>query len=435
LARPKSRDRAHDTAPAAPARRIRIPWVAVGLTIALFVTAAFAVSPIRDAATFGTVDEMRLAGSGAYLVMAPISTTLDAITLLTVGQHISVMLWAIGIFAVIRVWRARRRTTSLTREAIAAVLLLLGIFVVYAAVAFLPRPMAHLVSSDGNVLVADFHSHTKYSHDGRAGWTEDDVRRWYRGAGFDVAYITDHRTFEGAERGVASNASQAGEGTMLFQGLEAFYKGEHVNVLSAGRRFLGLTNDALTEVDPEALALTSMIPATAPTLIETVPGKLDQVPHIAATDTSAGVTAIEIVDGAPRGLSQTRGERARIIHLADSLDLALVTGSDNHGYGYAAAGWTLLRIPGWRGMRTDSLSSRIEQVLRIGRREATRVVERRPAPANNAFQIALAAPLVLWNLFVTLSADERVTWLLWIWGFVLLRAILRRARLQPSATT
>ena len=112
-----------------------------------------------------------------------------------------------------------------------------AVFVTYAAGAMLPRPMAQLVTSDPNILLADFHSHTKYSHDGRSGWTEDDVREWHRAAGFDVAYITDHATFEGAERGVASNAGQAGQGTMLLQGLEAFYRGEHVNIPNAGRRY------------------------------------------------------------------------------------------------------------------------------------------------------------------------------------------------------
>ena len=34
---------------------------------------------------------------------------------------------------------------------------------------------------------------------------------------------------------------------MLLQGLEAGYKGEHVNILSAGRRYRGLTNPDLRE--------------------------------------------------------------------------------------------------------------------------------------------------------------------------------------------
>src|SRR5262249_46095226 len=154
-----------------------------------------------------------------------------------------------------------------------------------------------------------------------AGWDEDAVRAWYRGAGFDVAYITDHRTFEGAERGIAANPPLAGQGTMLLQGLEAFYKGEHVNVLSAGRRHKGLTPPNLVDIDEQAMILGSYIVNAAPVMIETVPGNLSKVP--APNDSGApGVGAIEIVDGAPRGLSQTRRERARILHIADSLNLA-----------------------------------------------------------------------------------------------------------------
>jgi predicted metal-dependent phosphoesterase TrpH len=431
LARSKSRGRVD--APAVAVRRLSLPWLPIGLTLALLVTAAFAVDPIRDAVTGGPVGEMRLSPPVSYFVIAPLSSGFDTLTLLTVGQHIALMLWAIGLFVLVRVLLTRRRPARLRSEILAAGLLLLGIFLTYAAATLLPRPMAQLVSSDSEVLIADFHAHTKYSHDGRPDWAEDDVRAWYRGAGFNAAYITDHRSFEGAQRGVLSNAGQAGENTVLLQGIEAFYKGEHVNVLGAGRRFRGLLDPTLKDVDADALRLTSIIPATAPTLIETIPGKLDAVRTIAATDTSPGVTAIEIVDGAPRGLSQTRRERARIIHLADSLNLALVTGSDNHGWGYAAAGWTLLRIPGWRGMSPDSLSNRIEQILHFGRREATRVVERRVAGAG-FLGLIFAGPVIAWRMFTTLSGDERVAWLIWVWAVFLLGRTVKRMRLRPSAT-
>ena len=233
---------------------------------------------------------------------------------------------------------------------------------------------------------------------------------------------------------MAGNPGQSGESTMLLQGIEAFYKGEHVNALSAGRRYRGLVDATLKDIDPEALTLSSIIPATRPTLIETVPGDLSKVRAIAATDTSAGVLGIEIVDGSPRGLSQTRRERQRIVALADTFNLALVTVSDNHGYGWAAAGWTLMRVPGWRGMAGDSLSARIEEILRVGRRESTRPVERRVAGGTNPLALLLALPLIIWRMFTTLSADERVVWIIWIWVIVVLARGVRRWRPQPSAT-
>ncbi|HEX4355175.1 MAG TPA: hypothetical protein VHZ95_19720, partial [Polyangiales bacterium] len=215
-------------------------------------------------------------------------------------------------------------------------------------------------------------------------------------------------------------------------GIEAFYKGEHVNVLSAGRRFRGILNDSLKDVDADALRLASILPAATPTLIETMPGKLDVVRSMAASDTSPGINAIELIDGSPRGLSQTRRDRERIVRLADSLNLALVTGSDNHGWGYAAAGWTLLRVPGWRGMRTDSLSSRIEQVLHFGRRGATRVAERVVA-GSNPIELLLAGPIIAWRMFTQLSSDERVAWIIWVWALFALTRTLARVRVRPSA--
>ncbi len=178
----------------------RIPWWAVVVTLAVIVTAAFAVEPIRDAVTFEGVGEAHLELSPGYIALAPLSAILDTVTLLTIPQHIAVVIWIIGVYAV---WRLLASSTKpdARREIIGAATLLGAIVVTYAAAAFLPRPMAALTVSDETVLAADFHSHTEASHDGRKGWTDDDVRDWHRDAGFDVAYITDHRSFSGAERG------------------------------------------------------------------------------------------------------------------------------------------------------------------------------------------------------------------------------------------
>jgi predicted metal-dependent phosphoesterase TrpH len=420
-----------DVTSAAPRRVMFSTGVIAALVVTLLtlLTAAFAVDPVRDAATLQPVGEASLTRSASYLAIEPISSALDTLTLLTVGQHIALLLWVIGLFIVVRVWLARGRRTTARREVAAAVALLAAILITYAAGAVMPRPMAQLVASDPNIVFADFHAHTKYSHDGRSGWSEDDVREWHRGAGFDVAYITDHATFEGAERGVASNPGQAGQGTILLQGLEAFYKGEHVNILNAGRRYKGITTADLKDVDEQSLMLASLLVQTAPILIETLPGNLSNV--VAAAPGKPGVSAIEIVDGSPRGLSQTRRERRRIVHLADSLNLALVTGSDNHGWGRAAPGWTMLAIPGWRGMSADSLTRIIEDVLRMGRRQGTRTVERAVAGATNV-AVFFALPAIVWRMFSTLSPDERVAWLIWTWAIVLIARGLRRYRVRPS---
>jgi hypothetical protein len=148
-----------------------------------------------------------------------------------------------------------------------------------------------------------------------------------------------------------------------------------------------------------------------------------------------GVRAIEIVDGAPRGLTQTRGDRSRIVRLADSLDLALVAGSNNHGWGRTAPGWTLLRIDNWRSAAPDQLAQAIETTLRGGR-GATRVVERRVAEAGrNPLLLALTVPAVGWRMLTTLSGDQRVMWVVWAWALAAARVGLSRARRRREAGT
>jgi len=412
----------------------RLPWWAIGVTLFVLITGAFAVNPIRNAATLAPVAEARLSQPPAYLAIAPFGNILDTITLLSVNQHIAIVVWAIIVFVAMRVWRRRRPSgTTIRREALTALAFLAGLVLIYAVMAMAPRPMAQLVVTDETVLAADFHSHTKYSHDGRPGWDENDVRSWHRGAGFDVAYITDHRTFEGAERGIAGNASQAGqgEGTMILQGLEAVLRGQHVIILGAGRSYRGITTPDLRDVDEQALALASLVRNNEPVVIQTIPDDLSKI-TAAGEPGSAGTRAIELIDGSPRGLSQGRRDHRRILDLARSLDLAPVFGSDNHGWGRAAPGWTLVRLPGWRGMTSDSLASSIERVLRLGRDGSTLVVERRVADSTNRIGVLFAGLVIPWRMFTALSTDERAMWLIWTWALVLIARGLRIARLRPS---
>jgi hypothetical protein len=151
------------------------------------------------------------------------------------------------------------------------------------------------------------------------------------------------------------------------------------------------------------------------------------------------VRAIEISDAAPRGLSDGDRNRTRILALADSLGLAIVAGSDNHGWGRTAAAWSVMRVPGWRALAPVALEDRIENGIRADGRRAVRVIERtRPVwPTDTAARgisgwasIAKGAPRFLaqfvWQLAATRSWPERVSWLAWLSAAVIF-AIYRRA--------
>jgi predicted metal-dependent phosphoesterase TrpH len=282
----------------------------------------------------------------------------------------------------------------------------------------MPRPMAALEMGP-NIIAVDFHAHTRFSHDGRPDWTPEDVRAWHRAAGFAAAYITDHRTFEGARDGWSNNPRFAGEGTTLLPGIEVVWRGEHVNVLDADRTYRGILTANLRDIDESALNMASVIPNAEPVLIETLPGDLSKMVAAHGPGT-AGARAIEIVDGAPQGLGQSRRQRSLIIKLADSLNLVLVAGSNHHGWGHTASGWTLMFLPDWRARTADQLGAAISTTVRRGGSGATKVAERYVADTEGAFTLPFTVPLVTWGMMRTLTTDERIVWLVWLAAFYLL---------------
>ena len=406
------------------------------LTLVVLFTAPFAVDPLRDASTFEPVSYAHLVLSTGYLLLAPVCNVFDTLSLMSLQQHLVILASYGVLFIAWRTWRGARRGTTPWREGRAVGLALAGLVLVYAAGVFVPRPMASLaVETPLNdvVLVADFHSHTRYSHDGAPWFTPEANRRWHQRAGYDVAYITDHRTVRGAEEGIAGNPDQAGQGTMILQGLEVGWDGAHVNVLGAQRAYRGLTDPDLRDIDSSALALASLVPNHEPIVVFTFPGQLQHL-HPAKGPGTPGVRAMEIVDGSPRGLGETRRKRTVINTIADTLNLALVAGTDNHGWGYTAPAWTLIQVPGWRGMGTDSLAESIDRVIRTRGFEGARVVERRQANTSSSrWRLAATLPLVATRMFTMLSENERVSWLIWIWGIALIEFVWRRRR--PSTST
>src|SRR5438105_15704625 len=93
-----------------------------------------------------------------YVIAAPLSDVLDALTLLSANQHVAVAagvfaLWASWALALSppwrRGWRARLGSFGILVSCVGAA---------YLAAAFVPRPMAYLTSSDRDMMRVDFHS-------------------------------------------------------------------------------------------------------------------------------------------------------------------------------------------------------------------------------------------------------------------------------------
>lgn len=390
-------------APRAPLR-----WAAA-ISLLLLLSWIAAQPPIRDQVTLAAISGATLVRPAAYVVLAPLCDTMDALTLLSVSQTIALLGTLIALYVLWRVGRGIRRGTRPLRELRLALRALGALIAFYGVGILAPRPMAALRLADRDAVIVDVHSHTNYSHDGRADFSPRANRAWHRAAGFDAAYITDHNAFDGAAEAMRFNPRLAGDSIVMLMGLEFVMHDSHINALGvtpSTQRWL-FVDRARAHPDWPPLA------TSEPVLIQTIPENLH---HMPAPDSAGrhGVLGIELSDGAPRGIEQGERDRARILRLADSLDLALVAGSNNHGWGRTAVAWSVLRIPGWRLLAPDSLGRAIEARIRSGRRGAVQVIERRsPGPGRSRAALLATLPAVGWTMLTTLSPLERLSWFLW----------------------
>ena len=449
------------------------PMTRPGLPLAIVAIVAlgalFAVPPLQDAATHAPVPFARIDQPLGYLLGAPLFGIWDAMSLLTVSQHYAVLLTLILLYPGCRlhsVWRRRRVPTPahpgpppdthspppdpilppqiphsglsasprrplplrIALELLRAVAALAALLAFYAAAVFLPRPMVGVRLDDPDHLTVDFHSHTNHSHDGWARFTAARNRAWHEGGGFDAAYITDHYTWAGVDDAAPANPARAGERTVMLSGMEVRLRNRHINLLGDRDRYVFALDSTRHHLDPDSIAAARERGAAPVTMLYTIPGPLDQVVPL-GPGSPAGVVGVELSDGAPRGLEQVRAERAEIVALADSMDLAVVAGTNLHGWGRTVAAWSVMRVPGWRGMSPGEVDSAIEGVLHRERRRAVTVVERR-MPYHDGSRVGIAAtvPWLLWEHFRMMTVAERGSWIAWIVLVVLAGRRLRRRR-------
>lgn len=394
-------------------RRYWLPLVLSAGTIGLIGR----VPAVQDTATGLAPTGARLEFPDSYVVTSPFSRTLDALTLLSNPQTAAALL-TIAAVVFLLMWKRGRSWRWWTIRVGA---LIVGVALLEAAVALLPRPMAKLRVDNPNVVVVDFHSHTGTSHDVRKSFGPEDNREWHSSSGFHAAWITDHVKFAGAVQARTANPERAGDGTSLLTGVE----GRYHRIMST--IMLGLDERDSTLLNRRGNLLEG-IPARGrpPYTIVALPNRnLDSV-TVQSLDSFPRFAAIELIDAAPRGLAQFDREEQRIRGLASRLGLELVAASNNHGYGRAAAAWNLVSVPGWQDLNSLQLGEAIEASL--GKEAPTIVMRARPRTHGASLPFTL--PVIAYQTLGSLTPGERLSWLLWVWAVPLILRF-RRKKISP----
>jgi len=385
--------------------------------------------PIVDAGNAASSAAASLRTPLLYDILAPASNVLDTLTLLTPAQYWGTFALGALIFFSPGLVRDFRRPRGFRAAGMIATCLRFigGMVAIIGIMLIATRPMASLSLQDPDLVAVDFHSHTSASHDGRADFDAERNREWHQSSGFNVAYVTDHRTLAGAISAAERNPTLAGEGTTLLPGVELRDGDEHPLLLGVDPKRMKITSP-----DWRGAAVAPDGGPAPPILILTLPGNTSRVPQ----DENSGpirLAAIEGSDGSPRGMAQAGRDRRVIFALADSLHLAIVSGSDNHGWGRAAPAWSVLRIPGWRALTPAALDIAIRQTLLSRAPGTTEIILRRSAapPPSGKVESALSGPAVALSMLRTLNPRERVSWILWSWAAAFLSLIrARRNRRQ-----
>ena len=222
----------------------------------------------------------------------------------------------------------------------------------------------------------------------------------------------------------------AGQGTVLLPGIEVVWKGEHV--LRARRRPEVPRHphrDAARHRRAGTHAWRARPGQRARAHRDLSRRHHDMCPR--QVQGTAGVRAIELVDGAPKGLGQTRARARTHRPLRRQPEPRARRGQRSsrlgaHRFGVDAA----LRSAAGGTPRPTSCQRRHREHRPPRRRDPRASSSATSRIPNRASQLVLTAPLVAWGMLRTLSTDERVVWLAWAVALTLVARLLawRRPR-------
>ncbi len=435
------------------------PWV---LTLLLLASRLSAVPPLSDPLGGHIPDSLRLSVPPLYLVLAPLFTLWDGISMLSMTRLHGFLVGLAGLYLVGRIVRhiLVRPPLKSWRTWVAEIgtlLISLGGLLAFIVIGALwHRPMLSLTGVPWGYQVVDFHSHTAASHDVGDTWMSGyDLAanlRWHGRAGFNVVFITDHNVVSretreasresrdarresgvgSQESGVRSRASRGGgpglgdAGPTPCPGLEVSAWRAHIvllgDTLPIDRAPYGGLAGLLTLLRTSDSSYRSLSLASLPEYRRNHWERLD-------TLIVAGLDGFEIVNASPKANELTRPERDRVIALARKNDLFVVGVSDSHGWGATSMVWNLVRVPHAHSRQTlcTAILGRLDQGF-----PGAQIIERHRLRPDDPWPMWLTPIGVVWETWRSMGRPLALSWLTWIWVVTGLLNLLRSRALRAN---
>jgi hypothetical protein len=419
------------------------PWV---LTLLLLASRLRVVSPLSDPLGGHIPDSLRLSVPPLYLVLAPLFTLWDGISMLSMTRLHGFLVGLAGLYLIGRIVRhiVVRPPLKSWRTWVAEIgtlLLSLGGLLAFIVVgAIWHRPMLSLTGVPWGYQVVDFHSHTAASHDVVDTWMSGyDLAanlRWHGRAGFNIVFITDHNVVSRETREASRKSGVGSQGSGVSSGESAGPTPCPGLEVSAWRAHIVLLGDTLLIDRAPYGGLAGLL-----TLLRTSDSSyrslsLASLPeyrrnHWERLDTliAAGLDGFEIVNASPKANELTRPERDRVIDLARKNDLFVVGVSDSHGWGATSMVWNLVRVPHarWRQTLCTAILGRLDQGF-----PGAQIIERHRLRPDDPWPMWLTPLGVVWETWRSMGRPLALSWLAWIWVVTGLLNLLRSRALRAN---
>jgi len=390
------------------------PIPAVVVSVALVVARMLTVPTLSDPTGQPVAPAFALHTPPFYLLFAPLFSTWDAITLLSM-ERLKGFLW--GMLLLYLVWRAWSFSRGslpigrrLVRELLMATASLVG-FALFVLVGMIwHRPMLALTGAGSDQIVVDLHSHTNVSHDVRgtlmSGYDVEASRRWHARAGFDAFYVTDHNTTAGWR----GDSAAAAPPPYACPGIEVSAWRAHIVLLGdttdvVQAQYDGSLNHVLQLLRDSRPRYNALAIASLPEYNRAFWPVIDSL-------VDAGVAGFEIVNASPKAADFSLAHRDSIIRTASAHHLLLAGVSDGHGWGATSLTWMVVELPGWRSQGNPCPAL----LTTLGHPDnAVQILERHHLRPESAWPRLLTPLGALWEEWRSESWPLALSWLGWVW--------------------
>lgn len=332
------------------------------------------------------------------------------------AQIISWLIWLLIIVTGV-IW-FKKREIWITLKAIFITFILFILFLLYTVLFPFPLHKIRLLRND--ILLADFHNHTYYSHDGIATVNENNT--WHISCGFNCWAITDHDTIDGYLP-MKNACAQVPQKSVIIPGVEISDKyGNHLLILGTFKNISGgrETAEIVSEAHKEnACVIVAHIWTNSFRNNLPIYKDLEYLKF-------CGVDGFEIYSREKKPLFPEY--QKELINFCKKNNLVMLGGTNWHGWGNYNTIWTAIELPGWQEMSEEEISKKIVKMIQSRKRHSFKVLMKSTIrPVVKPF---FAPFIVLFLYFTQLSTYQLLSWVVWIIVFYFVIKVFKKLSIK-----